>query len=170
MKKCVSIVLTIAILAVAILVGFLCGSKSVSLVVTTNTDIARPGTTNFTLTEVDVSQFPDAFEHDAYSWPTFGLGIEIPIPTWSNRGYIWVDEADGYRCEVGYTTSENFDNYKQAVRDAGFTLNYKNASDAYYAENEDGIGILIVYSDYWYEMEISVGRNEYLEELREYVG
>ena len=170
MKKCVAIVLTIAILAVAIFVGFLCGCKSGSLVVTTNTDIARPGTTNVTLTEVDVSQFPDAYEHDVYFWPTFGLGIEIPIPTWSNRGYIWVDEADGYRCEVGYTTSENFNNYKQAVRDAGFTLNYKNASDAYYAENEDGIGILIVYTDYWYEMEISVGRNEYLEELREYVG
>ena len=169
MKKCVVIILTIAILTVAILVGFLCGCESASLVPTTNTDIARPGTTSVTLTEVDVSQFPDAYEHDVYSWPTFGLGIEIPIPTWSNRGYIWVDEADGYRCEVGYTTSENFNNYKQAVRDAGFTLNYKNASDAYYAENEDGIGILIVYSDYWYEMEISVGRNEYLEELREYV-
>ena len=165
MNKCVAIILTIAILACV-----LCGCESISLVVTTNTDIARPGTTNVTLTEVDVSQFPDAYEHDVYSWPTFGLGIEIPIPTWSNRGYIWVDEADGYRCEVGYTTSENFNNYKQAVRDAGFTLNYKNASDAYYAENEDGIGILIVYSDYWYEMEISVGRNEYLEELREYVG
>ena len=170
MKKCVAIVLTIAVLAVAILVGFLCGCKSGSLAVSTNEAIARPGTTNFTLTEVDVSQFPDAYEHDVYSWPTFGLGIEIPIPTWSNRGYIWVDEADGYRCEVGYTTSENFNDYKQAVRDAGFALNYKNASDAYYAENEDGIGILIVYSDYWYEMEISVGRNDYLEELREYVG
>ena len=170
MKKCVAIILAIAILAVAIFVGFLCGCKSSSLVVATNTDIAKPGTTNVTLTEVDVSQFPDAYEHDVYSWPTFGLGIEIPIPTWSNRGYIWVDEADGYRCEVGYTTSENFNDYKQAVRDAGFTLNYKNASDAYYAENEEGIGILIVYSDYWYEMEISVGRNEYLEELREYVG
>ena len=170
MKKYVAIILVIAILAAAIFVGFLCGCKSGSLVAVTNADIARPGTTNVTLTEVDVSQFPDAYEHDVYSWPTFGLGIEIPIPTWSNRGYIWVDEADGYRCEVGYTTSENFNDYKQAVRDAGFTLNYKNASDAYYAENEDGIGILIVYSDYWYEMEISVGRNEYLEELREYVG
>lgn len=170
MKKCVAIVLTIAILAVAIFVGFLCGCKSGSLVAVTNADIAKPGTTNVTLTEVDISQFPDAYEHDVYSWPTFGLGIEIPIPTWSNRGYIWVDEADGYRCEVGYTTSENFNNYKQAVRDAGFTLNYKNASDAYYAENEEGIGILIVYSDYYYEMDISVGRNEYLEELREYVG
>ena len=170
MKKCVANVLTIAILAVAILVGFLCGCKYGSPVVTTNTDIARPGTTNVTLTEVDVSQFPDAYEHDVYSWPTFGLGIEIPIPTWSNRGYIWVDEADAYKCEVGYTTVDNFNKYKKAIQDAGFTLNYKNASDAYYAENEDGIGILIVYSDYWYEMEISVGRNEYLEELREYVG
>ena len=170
MKKCVAIVLTIAILAAAILVGFLCGRKSSSLVVATNEDIARPGTTNVTLTEVDISQFPDAYEHDVYSWPTFGLGVEIPIPTWSNRGYIWVDEADGYRCEVGYTTSKNFNDYKQAVRDAGFTLNYKNTSEAYYAENKEGVGILIVYSDYWYEMEISVGRNEYLEELREYVG
>ena len=170
MKKYVAIVLAINILVVAIFVGFLFGCKSGSLAVATNTDIAKPRTTNFTLTEVDISQFPDAYEHDVYSWPTFGLSIEIPIPTWSNRGYIWVDEADGYRCEVGYTTAENFNDYKQAVRDAGFTLNYKNASDAYYAENEDGVGILIVYSDYWYEMEISVGRNEYLEELREYVG
>ena len=67
MKKCVAIILTIAILAVAILVGFLCGCKSGSLVTVTNADIARPGTTNFTLTEVDVSQFPDAYEHDVYS-------------------------------------------------------------------------------------------------------
>lgn len=165
MKKYVIIILTIAIL-----VGILCGCESVSLVADTNTDIAKPGTADFTLMEVDVSQFPDAFEHDIYSWPTFGLGIEIPIPTWSNRGYIWVDEADAYKCEVGYTTVDNFNDYKKAVRDAGFTLNYKNASDAYYAENEEGTGILIVYSDYWYEMEVSVGRNEYLEELREYVG
>ena len=165
MKKYVAI-----ILAVAILVAIPCGCESVSLVVATNRDIARPGTTNFTLTEVDVSQFPDAFEHDIYSWPTFGLGIEIPIPTWSNRGYIWVDEADAYNCEVGYTTVDNFNDYKKAVQDAGFTLNYKNASDAYYAENEEGIGVLITYTDVWYEMNISVGRNEYLEEMREYVG
>lgn len=165
MKKCVVI-----ILAISILTGVLCGCESVSLVVATNRDIARPGTTNFTLTEVDVSQFPDAFEHDIYSWPTFGLGIEIPIPTWSNRGYIWVDEADAYNCEVGYTTVDNFNDYKKAVQDAGFTLNYKNASDAYYAENEEGIGVLITYTDVWYEMNISVGRNEYLEEMREYVG
>ena len=165
MKKCVVI-----ILAISILTGVLCGCESVSLVVATNRDMARPGTTNFTLTEVDVSQFPDAFEHDIYSWPTFGLGIEIPIPTWSNRGYIWVDEADAYNCEVGYTTVDNFNDYKKAVQDAGFTLNYKNASDAYYAENEEGIGVLITYTDVWYEMNISVGRNEYLEEMREYVG
>ena len=165
MKKCVAIVLTIAIL-----VGILCGCESVSLVAAANTDIAKPGTTNFTLTEVDVSQFPDAFEHDVYYWPTFGLGIEIPIPTWSNRGYIWVDEADAYNCEVGYTTVDNFNDYKKAVQDAGFTLNYKNASDAQYAENEEGIGVLITYTDVWYEMNISVGRNEYLEEMREYVG
>lgn len=71
---------------------------------------------------------------------------------------------------MGYTTVDNFNNYKKAAQDSGFTLNYKNASDAYYAENEEGIGILIIYTDFWYEMDISVGRNEYLEELREYVG
>ena len=165
MKKYVAIVL-----AVGILVGVLCGCESGSLVAASNTDVARPGTNNVTLTEVDISQFPDAYEHDVYSWPTFGLGIEIPIPTWSNRGYIWFDEADRFYCEVGYTTVDNFNNYKKAIQDAGFTLNYKNASDAYYAENEEGIGILIIYTDFWYEMDISVGRNEYLEELREYVG
>ena len=165
MKKYVVI-----ILAVAILAGVLCGCEPGSMVVATNTDIARPGSTNVTLAEVDVSQFPDAYDHDIYSWPTFGLGIEIPIPIWSNRGYIWLDEADRFSCEVGYTTVDNFNNYKKAIQDAGFTLNYKNASDAYYAENEEGVGILITYTDVWYEMNISVGRNEYLEEMREYVG
>lgn len=165
MKKYVAI-----ILAVAILVGILCGCESGSLVAATNTDVAKPGTTNFTLTEIDISQFPDAYEHDVYSWPTFGLGIEIPIPIWSNRGYIWIDEADRFYCEVGYTTVDNFNNYKKAIQDAGFTLKYKNASDAYYAENEEGVGILITYTDVWYEMDISVGRNEYLEEMRDYVG
>ena len=51
----------VIILAVAILVGVLCGCESGSLVTATNTDVARPGSTNFTLTEVDISQFPDAY-------------------------------------------------------------------------------------------------------------
>ena len=127
MKKHVAVVLVVAILTVII-----CGCESGSLVTATNTDVAKPGTTNFTLTEIDISQFPDAYEHDIYSWPTFGLGIKIPIPIWSNRGYIWFDEADRFYCEVGYTTADNFNNYKKAVQDAGFNLNYKNASDAYF--------------------------------------
>lgn len=156
MKKYIAL-----ILVVVIFVTLACGCGS--------TNVAKAGSKDIQLSEVDISQFPDAYEYDVYSWPTFGLATEIPVPTWSNRGYIMFDEEDRFSCDVGYTTVENFNNYKKALQDAGFVVNYKNSSYAYYAETETGLAVLVIYSDYWYELGIAVGRNEYFEELRDYV-
>lgn len=98
------------------------------------------------LTEVDISQFPDAEDYDVYYWPTFGIASEIPVPSWSNRGWIDYDEEDHFRCYVGYTTPDDFHNYVAELQNFGFTVNYFNDGDwRFYAETEDGMGILLYY-------------------------
>lgn len=126
------------IIGFCLIVGMMCGCSS-------NGETSRVRAP-VSLTKVDISQFPDAEDYDVYYWPTFGIASEIPVPTWSNRGWIDYDEEDHFRCYVGYTTPDDFHNYIAALQNFGFTLNYFNDGDwRFYAETEDGWGILLYY-------------------------
>ena len=168
MKKFIALILAFVVFA-----GFACGctsGDSIISAVTGPTDVAAPGTKDFELTEVDISQFPDAIADDVYEWPTFGLAMNIPIPLWSNRGFIFYDSQDQFACDVGYTTEENFKHYREALQDAGFTINYKSTTYAYYGESENGVGVFINFLSTWSEMQIMVAQGDCLDEIREYVG
>lgn len=145
MKKLFSIGLTLCLI-----VAMLCGCES-------NTSNTASVTK---LDEVDISQFPDAEDYDEYYWPTFGVASEIPVPTWSNRGWIDYDEEDHFRCYVGYTTPDDFHNYITELQNFGFTLNYFNDGEwRFYAETEDGLGILLYYWEKDSHMCLEVARD-----------
>ena len=111
------------------------------------------------LKEVDMSKFTDAEEFDIYEWPTVGIGSEIPVPNWSNRGDIRKDSADYFKVKVGYTTQENYSNYVKTIQDFGFVVDYSNDDHRYYAKNYDGWGIELYYSDNRMMLRIEVARH-----------
>lgn len=110
--------------------------------------------------EVDISQFPDAYEYDVYEWPKFGITEKIPTPMWSNRGEIYWDSGDSFCCEVGYSTQENYGSYVKACQDAGYTENYYSIPGGlYYATNSEGNAVLLIYDDYSYSLQIQTTSN-----------
>lgn len=121
---------------------------------------ASESTPAIKLTEVDISQFPDAREYDVYYWPTSGIASEIPVPAWSNRGWIDYNEADHFRCYVGYTTMEDANNYINELQVFGFTVNgFCDGDWRFYAETEDGKGILLCYWEEGSYISLEVARD-----------
>lgn len=108
--------------------------------------------------EVDPSNFPDAKEFDIYEWPTLGIGSEIPVPNWSNRGDIKKDSADYFKAEVGYTTQENYSNYIKTIQDFGFVIDYSSDEHRYHAKTDNGWDIELYYSDSRMMLRIEVAR------------
>lgn len=164
MKKIfVASIVSIIVISIAVFIGIgvLSGRTNDTNFEETISESTDSKTENkVTLTNVDISQFPDAEDYDVYYWPTFGIASEIPAPAWSNRGWIDYDEADHFRCYVGYTTPDDFHNYIAELQDFGFVLNYFNDGDwRYYAENDAGWGILLYYWEDESHLNLEVARN-----------
>ena len=110
--------------------------------------------------EVDISQFPDAYEFDVYEWPAFGITENIPTPMWSNRGEIYWDTNDSFCGEVGYATQKDYDDYVKECQDAGYTENYYSVPGSlYYATNAEGYAVLIIYEEYGDSVQLQVTSN-----------
>lgn len=143
--------LLITIVSICLLLGTLCGCSNEF-----NTDSIK----TVRLTKVDISKFPDAEEYDVYRWPTIGIASEIPTPTWSNRGWIKYDEPDRFYCRVGYTTFDDFSNYISDLQEFGFKNNYISDGEwKYYAETDDGWGIIVFFFGNNSDMSIQVARD-----------
>lgn len=142
------------VISMVLVVGTLCGCSANSE--ETISKVGKP----VVLTEIDISQFPDAEEYDVYRWPTIGIASEIPAPAWSNRGWIKYDEPDRFYCRVGYTTFDDFSNYISELQEFGFTNNYVNDGEwKYYAETDDGWGIILFFYERNSDMVIQLARD-----------
>lgn len=163
MKKCIAMILAIVMFA-----GLACGCANDSDTSTGDTTKEKTVQTNkpgkkshkkTTLNKVDTSKFTNAEDYDSYEWPTIGIASEIPVPAWSDRGMIVYEAADCFECYVGYTTKEDFTSYVQELKDFGFVKYYQSAGTAYYAETEDGWGIMVNYSQYSSSMILIAARD-----------
>lgn len=113
-----------------------------------------------TTNEIDISQFPDADEYDEFEWPSFGVTENIPVPTWSNRGYVYLDTSESFCGEVGYTTLDDYNSYVKQCQVDGYVENYYSVPGyLYYAENTDGCAVLLLYNDSGEYAQIQVTTN-----------
>lgn len=83
-------------------------------------------------------------KHSEYQWPRSDIAQLIPKPE-STAGEVCWDEYDGFNIDVANTTQEQFNDYVNACADNGFTIEYSRGDDYYYAKNENGYDLSLVY-------------------------
>lgn len=82
-----------------------------------------------------------------YNWNGVVLRNELPEPTF-NKGRIQTNTDKAYSAEYSETTATEYATYKQAVKDAGYTVDAKDTDSRYRAFNDDGYYVELLYSGY----------------------
>ena len=90
-------------------------------------------------------------------WPTDGIAALLPVPEWAEvdedsgdatvTGDLIIDSSDYFECYVAVDSESDYSSYVEACKDAGFTVDYDNDGDSYYALNEDGYELVLEYYD-----------------------
>lgn len=75
--------------------------------------------------------------YEEFRWPTSECGKLLP-PTKSNVGDMSWESSEGFQVEVAQTTEDDYLDYIEACKEAGFDVNYISGDDYYYAYNEEG--------------------------------
>lgn len=77
-------------------------------------------------------------------WPTSGVAQRLPEPE-SKYGEISIDSATSFYAYIGNTTADQYDAYVEACQEAGFTVDYTKSETYYYADDEEGYQLSLVY-------------------------
>lgn len=70
-------------------------------------------------------------------WPNSDTAQLLPIPK-SSIGYINWENSNGFFIYVGNTSKDDFDNYVDACKNKGFTVDYSSGDNYYYSDNANG--------------------------------
>ena len=85
--------------------------------------------------------------YEALVWPSSGLFTEVPNPN-AEYGKIGLDLEDSASVYVDQTTKEDWDNYVNACKEAGYTIDDIENDDSYSAYNEEGYQIDTTFNGY----------------------
>lgn len=113
-----------------------------------------------TTTTTDTVEVPSLSDLETISWPTSGIATFLPVPDWGDEdeetgditftGEIALDSSDEVRIYVAIPSEDDYDDYVQDCKSAGFILSYESSiatsedyTDYYYAEDENGYELSI---------------------------
>ena len=82
-----------------------------------------------------------------FSWPDTETGRMVPAPPETYGRIEWEDE-NGFCIYVGNMTREDFSQYADACRSAGFSADFRKDADSFYAENDRGYSLSIGYEGF----------------------
>lgn len=95
-------------------------------------------------------------EMKKYLWPESGVGSLLPEPD-NEYGNIVEDRNRSFEAKIYNVTEEDFENYIQACKDAGFTENVSQTQAGFNADDKDGNSIsLYLFTDFYSTMRIAV--------------
>lgn len=77
-------------------------------------------------------------------WPNSDTARLLPIPK-SSIGHINWENSNGFFIYVGNTSKDDFDNYVDACKNNGFTVDYKSGDKYYRSNNADGYHLDLSY-------------------------
>lgn len=80
------------------------------------------------------------------NWPDSALAAMLPEPG-TDKGEVLMDSAGYLSVDLEQRSEEDFNKYVEACKDKGFTVDYSSASSSYYADNEDGYHLSLIYAD-----------------------
>ncbi|MGN0462205.1 MAG: DUF6591 domain-containing protein [Ruminococcus sp.] len=85
-------------------------------------------------------------ENNTITWATSGVGSLLPTPKFGNVD-ITYDSADSFSADITDITKEDFTNYVEECKKNGFTVDYSNISDSYYAKDNKDNSLSIIFFD-----------------------
>ena len=92
---------------------------------------------------------------EKYLWPETGVGSLLPEPD-NEYGVIVEDRNRSFEASVYNVSSEDFEAYIEACKEAGFTENISKTIQGFDAEDQDGNRInLFLFSDYYSTLRIA---------------
>lgn len=83
---------------------------------------------------------------DDITWPGSEIAKKVPQPE-STRGYIEWENEDGFVTYITDMTSDQFKEYVDACKSAGFTNNYQSGTDYYHGDLRDGTHLNLQYGN-----------------------
>ncbi len=86
-------------------------------------------------------------EMGPFRWPDTEAGRMVPAPP-ETYGVIEWEYEDSFCIYVGNMTREDFREYVETCRAAGFSADFRKDADYFYAENEDGYTLSIGYEGF----------------------
>ena len=96
-----------------------------------------------TLSE-DVTSVETEETYAEFTWPTSDIAKLLPVPE-SSIGKIGWEASYGFVIDVAETSVDDFKEYVNACKEAGFTVDYQAGDDYYYGDNEEGYHISLHY-------------------------
>ena len=114
-------------------------------------------------------ELEDPEEYEEFEWPDTEMTKKIP-ETNSKTGEIIESKDDRFYAEISNITKEELDQYINSCKDKGFNKNIDTEDYTYYAENEEGYRLSIIYKGFniisikveepVYEVKITVTSNK----------
>ena len=83
---------------------------------------------------------------DEITWPGSDIAKKVPQPE-STRGYIEWENKNGFVLYITDMTSDQFKEYVDVCKSAGFTNNYQSGTDYYYGDLSDGTHLNLQYEN-----------------------
>lgn len=83
---------------------------------------------------------------DEITWPGSDIAKKVPQPE-STRGYIEWENKNGFALYITDMTSDQFKEYIDVCKSAGFTNNYQSGTDYYYGDLNDGTHLNLQYGN-----------------------
>ncbi len=88
-------------------------------------------------------------------WPTSDLASMLPVPT-TLKGEIIKNNYDLFSVEISKSSEEDYEDYVEACKDKGFTVDAEEEDEKYSAFNEDGYILTLTYhpNDKYFAIEL----------------
>ena len=100
-----------------------------------------------------------------FVWPTDGIALHIPEPA-SNKGEIKRNTSEEFDFEIRGTDQNQYETYKSACIEAGYTVDADSTTTRYEAYNEEGYKIYIVFYTSMSEIDIDVSAPMAMNEIQ----
>ena len=88
----------------------------------------------------------DAENSKILNWPDSEVGKMIPKPNTKNGEIIW-EREDSFDLYARKMSRTDYNNYVERCKKRGFTKNYSKTDDTYYADNDKGYNLSLIYDE-----------------------
>jgi hypothetical protein len=88
----------------------------------------------------------DAENSKILNWPDSDVGKMIPKPNTKNGEIIWEHE-DSFDLYARKMSRTDYNNYVEKCKKRGFTKKYSKTDDTYYADNDKGYNLSLIYDE-----------------------